>query len=308
MYQEIDDPEDESLQASAQKRSLWLTLCLVMVAILVTAATWFALAPSTSAPLGPTPAEQQAAQYDVAMGEPALALKRARLRDFLDVHPASPFDNTVKAELAALDKAEAQRWSELTEFLYDPKLTATQKRTHITEYEADWGPTFLGEREAELSLFRKNLPQDETANPDERTEALDFTPDKSELPTTLSDTIMAGGTDGRFREIRQAPVPPVQTAPLAVLAPQVRRSANPRYPSSAQRRGIEAVVTVSLDIDANGEVQDARVIATQAPRYGKDFEKSALRAAKRTQYFPQTVNGIAQEARGVVKRYRFEME
>jgi len=48
------------------------------------------------------------------------------------------------------------------------------------------------------------------------------------------------------------------------------------------------------------------VLSVEAERYEKDFVKAAKRAARRTSYYPKTVDGQPRAASGVVKRYKFD--
>ncbi|XLW30440.1 energy transducer TonB [Litorimonas sp. RW-G-Af-16] len=90
--------------------------------------------------------------------------------------------------------------------------------------------------------------------------------------------------------------------------PRVRKNSTPRYPRSAYRRNISGVVTLSLNIDADGDVAMTELVSVQAERYEKDFVKAAERAARKTRFYPKTINGEKVPARGILKRYRFERE
>ncbi|MGB6230931.1 MAG: TonB family protein, partial [Litorimonas sp.] len=76
----------------------------------------------------------------------------------------------------------------------------------------------------------------------------------------------------------------------------------------ALRRGVEASVILSLNIDADGRVAMTEVLSVQADRYADDFVKAAERAALRTRFQPKTVGGRPVPASGVRKRYRFESD
>jgi len=107
------------------------------------------------------------------------------------------------------------------------------------------------------------------------------------------------------------PPAPVQKRAVntpVITAPKITRNVTPRYPRRAQRRGINAVVELSLSIDAEGEVQMVEVLRVEAERYKKQFVKAAERAALKTRYSPQTVGGRAVPAQGIKKRYVFKMD
>ena len=103
--------------------------------------------------------------------------------------------------------------------------------------------------------------------------------------------------------------PPPPRAPTAstIIEPKITKNRRPRYPKRARKRGISAVVELSLSIDDKGEVRMAEVLNVEAERYKKDFITASERAAMRTRYSPKTVNGKAVPTSGIIKRYVFQM-
>lgn len=86
----------------------------------------------------------------------------------------------------------------------------------------------------------------------------------------------------------QLDVPQVTTEPDRPA--RAKRTAQPWYPSSAQRDGVEGYVTVRLDIDADGRVKN--VIVVDSEPLGV-FEQSAREAARRFEFVPARVSGKA---------------
>ena len=101
------------------------------------------------------------------------------------------------------------------------------------------------------------------------------------------------------------PPPAVKEVKDIITPPSVRKNVSPSYPRSAKKRKIGAIVTISMDIDERGRVDDAELVEIEADRYQKDFARAAIRAAKRTRFHPKTVNGKPVPARDVRKRYIF---
>jgi protein TonB len=66
------------------------------------------------------------------------------------------------------------------------------------------------------------------------------------------------------------------------------RQVNPRYPTAAQRSGIEGWVEVDFTVGADGEVEGAKVAQAQ-PRHV--FDRSALEAVNRWKFEPAMLNG-----------------
>ena|GEM_PF-979676 len=325
MYQEIDDPEWEQAEEKERKRTLWLGVCLTLILILIAGSLWFVFnaTPETEPQIeGET--QLQTVQYRNALSEPSPPLRRARLMDFLETHPDTARKSAIEAQLSILNTAESEDWAVLTDSIYNPAVTDTDKHGAIDIYIRAWGPVYLGTREDEISDFTENLtPRTpsldaengtlDTITQDTESEGFnqeDFQAPAPDYPTNLSDTVLAGGISQPAREVVQMPAPrPVVIQTVRnIVPPKVRKNVTPRYPKSAQRRGIAGTVTLSLNINAEGRVDLINVMSVNARRYGKDFEKSARRAAKRTRFFPQTVDGVPTPVSGVIKRYRFEIE
>jgi TonB family protein len=78
-------------------------------------------------------------------------------------------------------------------------------------------------------------------------------------------------------------------APAAseVQPPEVLRQAPPRYPEAARLAGLEARVTLRLDIDREGKVSHAEVVE---PR-GHGFDEAALAAAQQLRFRPAQRQG-----------------
>ncbi|MGB3457045.1 MAG: energy transducer TonB, partial [Litorimonas sp.] len=201
---------------------------------------------------------------------------------------------------------------------YDPRIDRDTRLAAVEAYQAQWG-RYLGARDAEVEALREDI----------RTAPMSGeTPDRT-LPRDpdayrgVPDDRLAGGPYGTrfeprviFRPSRTEPGwqdpnwqgPGRPSVGGETSAPRVRRERSPRYPSRAMRRGAEAVVTLALTIDENGRVAETELIDVEADAYASDFVRAAERAALRTRFHPRTIDGMAVEARGIRKRYRFELE
>ena len=71
---------------------------------------------------------------------------------------------------------------------------------------------------------------------------------------------------------------------------RAQRTVQPLYPVSAQRNGTEGYVIVRLSIDANGFVKDVVVVDSEPLGI---FERSARDAARRFEFTPARVGGVA---------------
>lgn len=86
------------------------------------------------------------------------------------------------------------------------------------------------------------------------------------------------------------------------LIPIVR--VNPTYPQRASQRGVEGWVVLEFNINTDGQVTDARVIANEPSGV---FDRTALRAISRWRYRPRVVDGEPQEVEGVQVRLTFTL-
>ena len=307
MYQVIDDPNDEPRKPDGF--SIWPFLIGAILAAIVFFFVWLFSPgkPSQAGQTVETPASR--ATYLKALSEPTPALRRARLLDFKTAYPDSDRIDAITDQIDIIQRAELEEWENLTAKVYDVRADAEAKRTALSEYETRWNRNLMGGRGEELDALATEIDETATAQPlpDRKLEDLE-----SPIPDSLPSDRLAGAPP-----IYRAPVtiyrpPPVAPPPVArpviqerVVQPTVRRNVSPRYPRSAQRRKIGAVVVVEMNIDDEGRVAFTDIVSIDAQRYARDFAKAAERAAKRTRFNPKTVNGKAVAAVGVRKRYIF---
>ncbi|MFO1187366.1 MAG: TonB family protein [Alphaproteobacteria bacterium] len=98
-----------------------------------------------------------------------------------------------------------------------------------------------------------------------------------------------------------APAPPVQPARPKKVAATV-------YPRGALGREIQGWVDVTFDIDAEGDVQNARVTASENARAATYFSDPALKAIRATSFYPALEGNKPVWSRGVVRRFVFTLE
>ena len=259
------------------------------------------------APTDPTAAQQGYAAYLKAISEPNAALRRARLEDFLRVYPLDDRSFAAQGQLGVLRAYETRDWNYITKIAYEDSLSNAVRLRALEEYNQLWGGDLLGGRAEDVQSLRENIINlpDTIPKTDRRLEE-----GPSPIPRNIISDRLLG--EPRRRLITPPPPPPVrmpvtQARPKDVIvAPTVRRNVTPRYPSKALRRKIDALVVLRLNVDARGRVKLTELVEVQAPRYQKSFIKAAERAALRTRYNPQTVNGKPVPVQGVLKRYRFK--
>ncbi len=75
--------------------------------------------------------------------------------------------------------------------------------------------------------------------------------------------------------------------------PRVIRSALPRYPFSAQQKGIEGRITVRFVVDSTGQAQEPEIARVEPKEVEGIFEESALAVVKKYKFRPAMKGGKA---------------
>lgn len=96
------------------------------------------------------------------------------------------------------------------------------------------------------------------------------------------------------------PAPALAQGEITAL-PQVIEAADPTYPPEAQALGLAAEVGLEVDISAEGEVLDARVIEPA----GHGFDEAAVEALRQFRFSPAEIDGVP-TAVTIEYRLRFE--
>ncbi len=312
MYQSIDDEFEDYEDASRAEFILPLLLGAAGLAVIGTL-VWLGSPGSPAGSGDPVISPPDVTRsYRQAIAETDPALRRARLTDFVNQNPESGRSSAARAQLAVLESAEASDWEATVSAVYDARAETEGRSAAVDAFEARWGG-YLGGRDEEIAALRLQIEQLAGEAPRDARPDRSLPDGPSPIPRNVPADSLAGGPVTAPPIVTPAPAAPIviaQPAPRAaapVVTPvRVRRNVTPRYPRAAQRRKINAVVTMRLDINAKGRVELAEVVNVEAERYAEDFVKASERAAMRTRFHPKTVDGEPVEAEGVLKRYRFE--
>lgn len=286
-------------------------LICILIAAAAVAFTFSYLSNQAAQPQGQVVTHSELAKtaYLKAIGEQNAALRRARLQDFLKVHPNDTRRSAAQAQLDLMNAYETRDWNYITKIAYEDGLSHEERLSVVDNYSQRWGADLLGGRGSDIEDLRARITDlpDRIPTPDRR-----LNNQQSPIPQNITSDRLLG--EPRRRQIfTPPPPPPISRAPILppppqdkIIPPRVRRNITPSYPRKALRRKVDALVVLRLNIDAKGRVKLTELVEVQAPLYQKDFIKAAERAALRTRYHPQTLNGKAVPVSGVMKRYRFK--
>ena len=84
------------------------------------------------------------------------------------------------------------------------------------------------------------------------------------------------------------PLPPPGPGTVALSALDFRRFVEPDYPRELAARGVEGWVELEFLLDAKGEVESVRIIASEPAGV---FDEAALQAVRRWRFKPYRVDG-----------------
>lgn len=118
----------------------------------------------------------------------------------------------------------------------------------------------------------------------------------------------ANQTEKKERIVVSTPAPLIEDAPddektaaaQGLRLPRPYRRMRPEYPPTAARAEAEATVDVSLDVGANGEVGDVKIVRWA----GFGLDEATIATVRQMHFFPAMKNGTAIPMR-VLLRYNF---
>ncbi len=281
-------------------------LVLVLTAILTGfTGVYLSLRPAQSAPHKASPQPTARQIYLATLAESQTGLRLAKLRNLLGNGPNPQLSADISLQVNILGKYETLDWGQLTDSLYNLQMSRAEKQQALSHYLESWG---IWTRKTEIAQIRKTRLTEDT-----QTDA------QSLLRTTpLRVSQFKGGQQGEF----MAGAPVGAAPPRVILYPatpekapsptvqdvRVKKVKRPHYPSKARRKGIESVVTLSLDIDARGHVARTHLVSITATRYQKNFIRAANRAARRSRFYPKTVGGHPVPRSNYLRVFTFKLD
>ena len=238
--------------------------------------------------------QQQHRAYQKILTEMRTGVRLARWRDFVKQPPESPYTKAARFHISALNIHEKLAWAQHSETLYGVKSKATDIALSRALYISQWSKLNRQEQLAKDTL-------------DQPSKAISFKTAKSIYNKGGNTDILSGGPQGRRVKLMPKPQNQKQSTRRlkSVIDVSVKSARKPHYPRTAKRRGIGAIVVLSLNIDARGRVVSTELTSVKAKRYRGSFVRAAKRAAKSSRFTPKTVNGRPVSRDNYMRTYTF---
>lgn len=290
--------EDDIDTGKAQPRRRRLIAVAVFVLVIVSGVLFLMMRSENPREYSLKPETPREAYLKI-LGETHTGLRLVRLQDFLEYTPTSADHARAKTARDILAKHEQIAWAKLTYALYDLNKSAAQKQQALTTYKTNWG---IWSRKQDLpNLLQVTLPETETAK------TTQYAPDshRSRFRKDGGDTMLAGEVPTAAMIQPPTKKPYAKSKQPVIKAARIKFAKRPRYPRRARRKGIEATVTLALDIDERGRVARTKVVSIHTPRYEDKFIRAARKAARGSRFYPRTINGKPVASSDYLRKYTF---
>ena len=215
-----------------------------------------------------------ATEQGIAREDFAEAKRLAALIEKADAkHPALA---RLKSTIASSETAAAQR-------ITAQALTAEQEAKRLADQ--------VKQREEEQRKQQEQQRQQAAAQPAPPTAAEQAAAETQRQQAAAAEAERQRAAAAAAQQAQQAAAQPASPppTPAARATSELREISvpQPRYPPDAQRAGIAGTVLIEFTVATDGNVSDARVVSSDAPRrFARDFEREAVAAARRWRFQP----------------------
>ncbi len=198
--------------------------------------------------------------------------------------------------MAALITAGAVALIGLSIFIYQKATYVEMENipTMVIESVMDLGPPpTIVKKPPQIEISKQKIAQPKVGIPkpvadDEITEDVVLATKEELADINVSD--LDFGSDGGVKvDIKEEILPQSGAFVAYEFAPKFIEKVKPIYPRLAQNAGIEGVVYVSVLVDKNGKVRDAKIAKSSGTNAG--LEEAALKAALQCKFSPAIQNG-----------------
>lgn len=318
-----DDTQQEAVvpvPSGDGRRTRYAFTFAILLALATAGAIFYALLGSTTQDVGTRlniEVRSASQVYQKAADIETRTLRLRALRNFVSAYPDAPETELATTQIEIMEAAEHDAWRALSEIVYNVTKPASVKREALDAFIAQWdGGNYTEDALIMDGHIAQKLSKNRSLNEDTGSvPGLSGSDIKLPKRNPANDDVYARlGSDtlaGALPMARTYPIETIYVAPpvsqAIIVEAVISKDSKPRYPSRAQSRGIETNLTVSMDIGVDGKVIEARIVQGASGRYAADFNKAALRAAKRTLFTPKTIDGRAAPTNGFTRSYKFKL-
>ncbi len=203
---------------------------------------------------------------------------------------------SVTALAAARERVHQERLAE-AQRITDQK--AAEERAAAEKLAAE---QLLADQAAAEKLAAEQLLADQVAA--EQTAAEQLAIEQANIDLAVPDQAVEEQSTLMARPEPEQPVQAIDTTPVAISSLTRTKYVAPKYPRSAQRRGLTGWVDVAFTVDIDGSVQGVAVLNSDP---GITFVNAAVSAVEDWEFEPVVENGIVVSKRAAV-RMMFAME
>lgn len=238
--------------------------------------------------------QKQHTSYQDILREMHTGVRLARWRDFIQHEPDSKYTQAARLHASALTVHEQAAWAHYSEHVFTMPIDVDEIAYARLLYLNDWGNLLRADK---LSRLEKVTSSNQ----------LSLKAAKSIYRKGKINETLTGGPRGKrvraVRYERNKPSPKYTRTTSREI--KIKTARKPNYPRAAKRRKINAEVVLSLNIDDRGRVVVTKLVSVEAKRYRSDFVRAAKRAARRSRFYPQIVDGLPVNTSNYKRTYTF---
>jgi TonB family protein len=268
-----------AVEEEGGRKSRTLLYAAIAAAIVVAVVTFFLLNRRQEAAPAPQPAEASSQAPAAPLPAAALPAPVQAVPSSVPAAPAAEPAKEMPPDLKALvDKQLAEKEKELQR-RNEEKLKELEEQLAEAKTAGQPAPTLAQAQVAQTPPAPE--PVTEVAPPPAPEPEPQREPEPAQAPPP--------------EPVREPEPPRVKLGDLVtpgagVTVPKLVTTPKPEYPPMARKLGVEGVVTVSVLVDENGQVQDVRMLEPVKQKVG--INEAAMAAARAARYQPATKEGV----------------
>jgi Gram-negative bacterial TonB protein C-terminal len=244
--------------------------------------------------------------YLKVLGETHTGLRLARLNDFSENYARNADTLHARTGRDVLADREQQAWAKLTRTLYNLKSTDEQNAEALNVYKSVWS---IWNRQQDLPTLLQATGIEIKPSAD-----MFYAPNarRSKFSKSSGKIVLAGdipigaSSDAQLDTYTSPHLDNIGiSSNYDVQNARIKLAKRPKYPGKAKRKGVEAVVILSIFIDERGNVARTKLVRVDAAKYKNSFARASKRAAMGSKFHPKTVGGKPVATSNYLRQYAF---